>query len=200
MWESYIFPFFAVIVLIVYLHYAAQYKRFEARFRKQAAMRNGKVTSKRMALWKIPRLYLYHEGNEISFSPLHRKGGTTSSGERYLYAECFIRNARDYSISITPEYALKKLGSIFGMQDIQLNNHDFDKAFYVSGDNETLVRNLLTPEIQKRLLDASSLELGIHIENKEFECSVYKPMTEDNQLDLFIDVVIAVVGRAHQLS
>ena len=116
-----------------------------------------------------------------------------------MYAECFIKTTRDYKVSVTPEHTLKKVAKIFGMQDIQFNNPDFDKSFQIKGDDEFLIQRLLTPDVQSSLLSIKDLEPSVRIENKEFECSVYKHMGNDDEFDLFLNAVMALIISANKL-
>ena len=52
---------------------------------------------------------------------------------------------------------LGKIAKLSGKQDIQTNNHAFDKAFTIKGTDEYKVKEFLTPHIQSKLLEARNV-------------------------------------------
>ena len=52
---------------------------------------------------------------------------------------------------------LGKIAKLSGKQDIQTNNHAFDKAFTIKGTDEYKVNEFLTPHIQSKLLEARNV-------------------------------------------
>ena len=52
---------------------------------------------------------------------------------------------------------LGKIAKLSGKQDIQTNNHAFDKAFTIKGTDEYKVNEFLTPHIQSKLLEVSNV-------------------------------------------
>jgi len=52
---------------------------------------------------------------------------------------------------------LGKIAKLSGKQDIQTNNHAFDRAFTIKGTDEYKVKEFLTPHIQSKLLEARNV-------------------------------------------
>ena len=52
---------------------------------------------------------------------------------------------------------LGKIAKLSGKQDIQTNNHAFDKAFTIKGTDEYKVKEFLTAHIQSKLLEARNV-------------------------------------------
>jgi len=58
---------------------------------------------------------------------------------------------------------LGKIAKLSGKQDIQTNNHAFDKAFTIKGTDEYKVKEFLTPHIQSKLLEARNVLKNLEV-------------------------------------
>ena len=58
---------------------------------------------------------------------------------------------------------LGKIAKLAGKQDIHTNNHAFDRAFTVKGDDEYKVKEFLTPHIQSKLLEARNILKNLEV-------------------------------------
>jgi hypothetical protein len=58
---------------------------------------------------------------------------------------------------------LGKIAKLAGKQDIHTNNHVFDKSFTVKGTDEYKVKELLTPHIQSKLLEARNVLKNLEV-------------------------------------
>ena len=58
---------------------------------------------------------------------------------------------------------LGKIAKLAGKQDIHTNNHAFDMAFTIKGDDEYKVKEFLTPHIQSKLLEARNILKNLEV-------------------------------------
>tara|TARA_B100001750_G_C15158427_1_gene423167 strand:+ start:117 stop:452 length:336 start_codon:yes stop_codon:yes gene_type:complete len=58
-------------------------------------------------------------------------------------------------LKIGSEGSFNKFTKLFGAQDIQILDDEFDKAFMVKGDGPNEIRHVLTPERKIAILNAS---------------------------------------------
>ena len=58
---------------------------------------------------------------------------------------------------------LGKIAKLAGKQDIHTNNHVFDRAFTIKGTDEYKVKELLTPHIQSKLLEARNVLKNLEV-------------------------------------
>ena len=58
---------------------------------------------------------------------------------------------------------LGKIAKLAGKQDIHVNNHAFDMAFTIKGDDEYKVKEFLTPHIQSKLLEARNILKNLEV-------------------------------------
>ncbi len=78
--------------------------------------------------------------------------GKTSSTRTYSYGVCVL-GLPTYlpSLEVGPENVLTRFGSVLGMDDIELESEDFNRAFRVRGDAK-FASDVLTPRTMEALL------------------------------------------------
>jgi len=83
----------------------------------------------------------YHQGNR----------------NRSPFTRLRIRRSPPGSLRVVPEGVFESLRKIFGEQDIQVGDPRFDAAYLVQGSPEHWVRQLLDPEVRRRITMLASL-------------------------------------------
>lgn len=96
------------------------------------------------------------------------------------------------------ENIFRKVLKIAGVQDIEMGNDTFDKAFMVRGSDETIIKAMVTPTLQERLLKLTHKGLSLSLTQTELKLVVnYIPSTEmdyDPILDAFTAMLDVVRG------
>jgi hypothetical protein len=54
---------------------------------------------------------------------------------------------------ISPETWTQKLSKLFGLEDVQTGDAEFDRAFLINGDDRERIMAVLTPDARKAILD-----------------------------------------------
>ncbi len=189
MFEIFIVLGFLVIGFFIL---SSQSKMITRLFRQQAVKRNGKVKKR---LLFFPQLILFDQGKEILI--YQSPGGRNSPPTTHM--KCILDSMREYKISITPENMLAKIGKSLGMKDIQIGNSEFDETFLIRGSDEMAVFNLLSPDIQKSILDIEDRYPTINIENKEFKFTISGWLKKERQFDPFIEVGLKIIKKANRI-
>jgi hypothetical protein len=92
-----------------------------------------------------------------TFTRSSGKHSTTFTRLRAPYA-----NSRGFRFSVAPENFLSGVGRFFGMQDIEIGDDWFDKAWVVQGADESRVKEFLRdPEIRKLLAAAGPVSFEV---------------------------------------
>ena len=88
----------------------------------------------------------------------------TSSRVSYIQIAVHFKTPLNVALRISMERWTTKLAKLFGLfggQDIQTGNDEFDSAFLVQGDDEATVKSLLTPAVEEALLRFASRKSGV---------------------------------------
>lgn len=110
-----------------------------------------------------------------------------------------IGKLTDLSMSVSQKGFLGKVVVKFGGQDIKLDNREFDKKYMVKGDNEELIRNILDPVIQSRIMGVKHFET-IVIDNDEASFEIKGFTKYIDRLQSMIDVTIDIVEKIESLA
>ncbi|ADB18792.1 hypothetical protein Psta_4142 [Pirellula staleyi DSM 6068] len=141
-----VFGFFLFIAVIIIIFVVATLSQQQAQANLQQVVR--KYRGK-----------LLYAGGFFSNTKLSIQVGSTQGELEYVR-----RGKVDYMVIRLPwpearfrcqlqvEDAMKKLGKLMGMQDIQVGNFVFDDLFMISGEDERAVRELLTPSVQHQIV------------------------------------------------
>jgi hypothetical protein len=111
---------------------------------------------------------------------------TTGSGKNqstttYTAMSITCRNPQGFQLNLWEEGFFSKIGKIFGMQDIKTNDEEFDRAFVLKSNNESLARILLVPALRSQLVELSKGRVGFSFMLKEEQIyyeeaiALYKP-------------------------
>ncbi len=58
-----------------------------------------------------------------------------------------------FKLKIVPEGFFTKIGKVFGMQDIQTGDPEFDSKYIIKSDSETEMLSLLTPNLKRLIIE-----------------------------------------------
>jgi hypothetical protein len=192
-----------VICLLVFLvlgvgfSYAIYYdkKKRVKLLENQAIKRNG--TLQGGSLCSDPRLFFPHY--DVEFTVSYEK---MSAGRKY-YTDTFIEAQFPLALSF---YAIiqKKIRFLtirYNYPLRQIGNPDFDNKIMIESKNdENLIRNLITPEIQNKLLDKDfkgSISIATIV--RKFRFSYLMP-TNDQGYDWLLDTAIMFYDRLKELG
>ncbi len=97
----------------------------------------------------------------------------------YISMDC---TSKGYTMSLTQEGFLGKVGKFFGGQDIQIGDQAFDAAFIIKGNNERIIKNLLDASTKRMLVENRSNLIGkLEVRhNKVYYEAVYQMYYEKN--------------------
>jgi hypothetical protein len=80
--------------------------------------------------------------------------GSGKSRRRWSAVSVAMPGAGAFTLELTPENFLTRIGTALGMQDIQIGDPTFDRAFIVRSNDAAAAAAALLPEIRTRLLAA----------------------------------------------
>jgi hypothetical protein len=91
----------------------------------------------------------------------------------------------DFRFLITREGLLSEIAKLFGAQDIQIGDEEFDKLFMIKGNNEKLIQQMLQNSKIRQLLLAQP--------------EVHFALTPESELLFAVPVIIKDIHRLKQL-
>ena len=77
---------------------------------------------------------------------------------------------------------LGKIAKLSGKQDIHTNNHVFDSAFTIKGDDEYKVKEFLTPHIQSKLLEARNMLKNLVVSDDSISSTRMRGFTRESEI------------------
>ena len=77
---------------------------------------------------------------------------------------------------------LGKIAKLSGKQDIHTNNHAFDSAFTIKGDDEYKVKEFLTPHIQSKLLEARNMLKNLVVSDDSISSTRMRGFTRESEI------------------
>ena len=169
-------------------------KKTAALFDALAMKHNG--TLLKGNLLSVPRLKLDDEGTEILI--FSTPGGRNSPPHTWFQARLSL--TRDFKINLYREYNFYKVGKMFGMQDVVLDNPEFDESFIVQGSDELIVRSFFSGDIQAKLLPWKERSAALRIENKQLQFSVPSRFQSEQEYDALIETGRALLRQARELG
>ncbi len=89
----------------------------------------------------------------------HSTGQTTTT---YTRIRIPFRNDQGFKFKIYQEGFFSGIGKVFGMQDIQIGQMDFDERFIIKSSSEETVKALLNDTIRESMLKIPKLHLTIN--------------------------------------
>jgi hypothetical protein len=98
-------------------------------------------------------------------------------------------------LAITPSGVLSKLASIFGAEDLQIGDPEFDKAFTIHGHDAATIAALLTPAVRDKLWALQRAHLSFALTDLHVQIRRHITMEEEDiesDLRALVDLVHAV--------
>jgi hypothetical protein len=102
-------------------------------------------------------------------------------------------------MKIYSETIASEIGKKLGMQDIQIGRSEFDEKFMIKGSDEFFVRNLLTSNIQDKLLTLRSLKPVITLDDNGLVVNVPRVLKTEEAYDLLIDSALVIIDRLSEI-
>lgn len=110
---------------------------------------------------------------------------SASTKNEYTRMRAKLPMQADFRFLITREGLLSEIAKLFGAQDIQIGDPDFDKLFMIKGNHEGLIKQMLQNAKIKQLLLAQP--------------EVHFALTPENELLFAVPVIIKDIPRVKQL-
>ena len=163
------------------------FSRLNRLFEPQASARNGK---KQGGVFSRPCLTL-RQGTidvKLGFEKRQKKIFTTIS--------CAFVSKSNPSLCLFPQkYGGIRIQAGSGVQDIVVNDCEFDHMFIVQSDSESFAKDFLIPVVQERLLNIKESYPTVRIEDNRFKMSMPGEVKGERELDAFIDIGLALIQR-----
>jgi len=99
-------------------------------------------------------------------------------------------------MSVSPKSFLGNIAEKFGAQDIKLDNREFDKKYWVKGDNQDLIKKILDSIIQSGIMGIKDFSITLadneaYIEENKFIADIVRLQS---LMDVTIDIVEKIEG------
>lgn len=194
--------FIVVIVLVFLVLVIGQGRRSRLRncLRLQVNKRSGKINEQ--GFFKNPELVFSDELGEITVRLEKPRG---PGGPRSCWiARCPVQTLREISMRVYPQTTGKKIDKLFGLRDVEIESPEFDERFIIDTKDEDSARRLLTPPLQKSLLELDSQDFEFHIRrgNVRFREPVSGVLADifptEKSLDQFLDKVLLVFRQLNK--
>lgn len=193
------FPLFMLIIIglmivigIFGVYYALnQMKKAKALIDGQALKRNGTLRG-RLAYPELLFPHLDHHVKVRSFG-----GGKDSPPQTWV--EVTLNQTIEETIRIYRESWASGLGKALGLQDIQIGNDQFDNQFIIKGSDEYFVMNLLTFDIQNKLIEIREYVPLLKIRKNRLKLQVQHIPRSEEEYDQLIETVLKVIDRLKEL-
>lgn len=113
------------------------------------------------SLWKSSQVQVHHKHWTLTVDtyeqPRGKHGGTTYTRMRAPYV-----NKDGFRFTIYRRGFFSDLGKLFGMQDVEVGDPEFDEAFIIKGDDEEKLRKLFAnPRIRQLLGQQPRIHLSV---------------------------------------
>lgn len=131
--------------------------------------------------WHRDKVEVTHDGWIITLDSYF----SAANKSEYTRMRAKLPMQADFRFLITREGVLSEIAKLFGAQDIEVGDPDFDKQFMIKGNNEKLIKAMLQNAKIKQLLLAQP--------------EVHFSLTPENELLFAVPVIIKDLARLKQL-
>ncbi|HEB73540.1 MAG TPA: hypothetical protein ENI77_13110 [Nitrospirae bacterium] len=152
------------------------------------------IVTRILSFGAMPRIT--GENNEFPFTLSTVKKGSGNNQRIYTFMELQLKDL-PAGMHVYPEKSVHKIIKIFGYQDIQTDDADFDKKFMVKGENREQVLSYLTQErrttLKKYYKEIPNLELrqgALYMERQ----GLIKKMSELEKLFMELGKLATALG------
>jgi len=173
------------VVSIVYLW--KEGTRHKDILKKQAIKRNAELTGGFLSNPKL-KLNYYTDKLEI-YTFTHKFGSTT-------FLEIVFDPPVNLKMKIYKESNLAKVGKAIGMMDIQFGYDEFDSEVIVKGNDENYIRNIITFEIQQKILFViKKKNIIINLKNDRLRITIPGLFKDEETTDELINLSLKLVDK-----
>ena len=189
----------AVLMVIAIIYGAKAARQRDGELEQLARRRGGKLQSS--SLFDFPVLRFPHSGRTVTLK--YTSGGENESNRTHL---CIPWHHNRLRCEIFLEGPLSGLRKLIGMQDLEIGSPHFDRRFVITGNDETAIKALLTPDVQGRLLALLELDqsatfsipdLYLQINNGLLTITKTSYLTDGAILERFIDLFLEFYEAAN---
>ncbi|MFA5073360.1 MAG: DUF3137 domain-containing protein [Nitrospirota bacterium] len=187
-----ILPTLALIVAVgvFWLFFHIKNREQNKLLAEQARRRGGTVNQ--AFLFRYPRLHVHYKTHTIEIHSEQGDRNTPSTTE----AVASLALTTDLAMTITKKhlkYTYKKAPAIVLMQDIPFENQEFDSAFLVKGYKEAVLKKILTPAIQTKLLEYAERGIKLSLSRTSLTIVVNRFFSRESDYDRFFELIITIL-------
>jgi len=117
---------------------------------------------------------------------------------RYTEYRVEFENPKVILISVYEESFFRKVEKAFGMQDIELNDPEFDRKFVVKGNEENGVKAVLESSIRCKMMKIKNFRIIINRREPNVAYSQQPGLVSDARLRSVLDIMIDVVEKIEE--
>ena len=122
-------------------------------------------------------------GQQLSCSVWAHTESHGKSSTTYMNYDVSFSQPLNLGLVVKREGAiLGKIAKLSGKQDIHTNNHAFDSAFTIKGDDEYKVKEFLTPHIQSKLLEARNMLKNLVVSDDSISSTRMRGFTRESEI------------------
>ena len=159
-------------------------------YNTQALKRKG-IASKGFLL-SYPKLYFSYKDKDISVFTI--LGGRYSPPISKLTVNSF--SISNKNLIVYKEGFLSKFGKSLGVQDIEIGIDSFDSKFIIKGSDELFIRNILSFDIQDKMLRIiHKLNAEVYFDGNSILISFPYYVKKDSDLDDLINLSISLSDK-----
>lgn len=144
--------------------------------RKSAAVSDG-------GLWSLPRMEYSVQGVAIELF--------SQPGSKNRPPYTFVRFERPcgFSFNIYRESFVSSLGKMVGLGEVEIGNAEFDAAYVLKSDSEMRLRQLLSHELQHKLLQLKNMKPSLRLSGERFEMRIPSIPRDTAGFEMLTDTV-----------
>jgi hypothetical protein len=177
-----------IIGIIASIYYSfTRMKKVKAIYGNQAMKRNGTVGTD----IGYPTLRFTHQECPIFVSTYPGSKHRAS----YSRVHATVPNPQGHKLKIYSETIASEIGKAFGGQDIQIGNSDFDGKYMIKSNNEMFPAQLVTLQVQDKLLSLRKYHPTITLDLNQLTVNVPRYLKTEEDYDLLIDAALLCVDR-----
>ena len=144
-------------------------------------------------LFSYPKLTYQVDNVEIEM--FSRPGSRNSPPFTYVR---FQRQSQ-LKFSIYNESFVSSLGKMIGLSEIQINNREFDDAFVLKSDSEMMFRQLLTANLQQKILPLKNMRPNIQLKDGRFELRIPKIPNTEMEYEVLLSAAEGFIAELKRL-
>ena len=179
------FVFFSIFVLILFMT-LRQRKKMREYFSVFADKLGCTVSIPEGFFGGFPSISGAYRNRSLHVYMFTRSSGSGKNQRSTTYTAFTldVRNPEAFEFHIYEQGFFSTLLTKFGMQDIQIGDEAFDKEYIVKSNNESKVRNMLTPMLISKFMDFADRYTGFGIRLKGSQFYYERPVSITNEKTL----------------